>query len=979
MTIGIRGYASSWSCVAGNALDISMASDSPLGSGVYKFQVRNGIGGAIKYGPVDIDKSKIPVQAVMPRHADEQGYFWPVVVNVPTDITWNSGPYVGEVLLDGGVLATSRVYFVVRSPRPGTNSILIHYPFTTAYAYDGFFGARSCLYDSDEHFRCRRITTRKPLVASSGTDLGGDVNDSCSAAFFQNWLKDKLGLGADACSSWDLHSDPSTLSGYRMLILAGHDEYWSLEMRQNVEAFIASGGHMAVFSGNNCWWQIRFSADGSQIICHKSVLEDPLLGPDRSRVSGNWSSWPAGNPENRMTGVGFRYGFQRGSGPIYVVPPRPGEASHPAFAGLAGQSFGAGLGGEADGVDLDFSDPQRPKPTFRDGTPDNFKVLAYSAASGDAPPGRAIIGYYTNVGTVFACPVTAWIEQIAAGDGQLEIVTANVVQWLLSRSAGPTSGPGGLVTPPASWTKVDSGDFKAVTGSLQGRVFAAQGNSLYWRHPDMASGWQEADIAIPIPGSIDTLGTDLYTYYFLVAIGNRLLLFNLSKGPLDEPILSYMDELDGGKPGESFVGVTGTDHNGVVYAALRTDSIHAELRARPKDAKFLPVGDATGLRCLTAADGYLVASTTSGRLVARMGGSLIGGSPLLCDLTWFDIGEAPEILSLAHYFGILYGLAASSEGTDLMWRQIRPDTLSLPANHGRLLFYNDKTGACDVGRFLGNGDYEQANEFVVGANWTHVTRVNHRLIFFYNSIRGDGLLGQVEADGSWTEVGRPTGFGRWDLVVTDGDYVFFYKTGSSDGYVGNFDWKTGEYKNTDYRSDFSPNWKLAAALWGVASPASLGSGKFIVLYADDGTVAIGDITSGKFVTRGMGSMMPGADALVPAGQLGVFAYQSSTGKGEFGEALLSVPSGYKSFGTWPDFEQLWKLGAGRNGLVFFYRKDTGVSVAGGFSRGGEFTELNRWDPGAFASGWSHIVGIDSSPGANPLLYVNGPDAVGLGL
>ena len=47
------------------------------------------------------------------------------------------------------------------------------------------------------------------------------------------------------------------LERYRLLVSVGHDEYWSKEMRDNVENFAASGGHVVFLSGNVCWFQVR--------------------------------------------------------------------------------------------------------------------------------------------------------------------------------------------------------------------------------------------------------------------------------------------------------------------------------------------------------------------------------------------------------------------------------------------------------------------------------------------------------------------------------------------------------------------------------------------------------------------------------------------------------------------------------------------------------------------------------------------------
>ena len=49
---------------------------------------------------------------------------------------------------------------------------------------------------------------------------------------------------------------PNLLSNYRLLVSVGHDEYWSEEMRDNVEAFLENGGNAAFLSGNTCWWAV---------------------------------------------------------------------------------------------------------------------------------------------------------------------------------------------------------------------------------------------------------------------------------------------------------------------------------------------------------------------------------------------------------------------------------------------------------------------------------------------------------------------------------------------------------------------------------------------------------------------------------------------------------------------------------------------------------------------------------------------------
>ena len=60
-------------------------------------------------------------------------------------------------------------------------------------------------------------------------------------------------------------------------------------MRDAVEGFTAGGGNAAFFSGNTCWWQVRF--DDKTMACFKyRADEDPVVGSDGQRLlTGSWS------------------------------------------------------------------------------------------------------------------------------------------------------------------------------------------------------------------------------------------------------------------------------------------------------------------------------------------------------------------------------------------------------------------------------------------------------------------------------------------------------------------------------------------------------------------------------------------------------------------------------------------------------------------------------------------------------------------
>ena len=52
-------------------------------------------------------------------------------------------------------------------------------------------------------------------------------------------------------------------------MLAGHSEYWSGRERDALKAFVDRGGRLAIFSGNTCFWKVRWEDEGRTLVCHK--------------------------------------------------------------------------------------------------------------------------------------------------------------------------------------------------------------------------------------------------------------------------------------------------------------------------------------------------------------------------------------------------------------------------------------------------------------------------------------------------------------------------------------------------------------------------------------------------------------------------------------------------------------------------------------------------------------------------------------
>ena len=83
----------------------------------------------------------------------------------------------------------------------------------------------------------------------------GDVVQSWELPFIQ-WLA-RRSIPFDVCTARDVHfgnlpADHAIASAKA----AGHHEYWTWDMRTDVESFVKICGYVAFFTGNVSWWQV---------------------------------------------------------------------------------------------------------------------------------------------------------------------------------------------------------------------------------------------------------------------------------------------------------------------------------------------------------------------------------------------------------------------------------------------------------------------------------------------------------------------------------------------------------------------------------------------------------------------------------------------------------------------------------------------------------------------------------------------------
>ena len=301
---------------------------------------------------------------------------------------------------------------------------------------------------------------------------------SYDSQFFR-WAEQQ-GYGVDLASQHELHFNPGILDDYDCVVFVGHDEYWTWEMRDAVDAYVDRGGRIARFAGN-FMWQTRLEDEGRRQVCYKYIArkEDPVYqGGDVTRATNSWEAPEIGRPGALTFGLNATSGVYAGWGgcaprgvrgfPVY----RPG---HWAFAGTGlfyGDLLGADshiYGYEVDGLSYDIRHGL-PYPSADSGAPEGLEILALGMASqveesdilapedqffgdedgrfiaealyGDASDENLekvrysngmIVNFKRGKGEVFHAGTCEWVAGLLRKDAMVERVTANVLNRYLNR------------------------------------------------------------------------------------------------------------------------------------------------------------------------------------------------------------------------------------------------------------------------------------------------------------------------------------------------------------------------------------------------------------------------------------------------------------------------------------------------------------------------------------------------------------------
>ncbi|HEX8732221.1 MAG TPA: N,N-dimethylformamidase beta subunit family domain-containing protein [Ktedonobacterales bacterium] len=273
---------------------------------VYRVGWYQGRGARLLYTSPNVQGINQPAPTVDPvtRAASCANWRDPVSLQIPT--SWVSGVYIVKFTTSDNFMRYT--LFVVRDDASRA-PVLFQLALATYQAYN-LYGGRSLyiLQTGSNVFdtagRSYAVSFDRPYGSESGNSNGLGNLPQIEGPLIR--FLERTGYDMTYMADVDLVLHPQPLTQHKLLIIGGHDEYWSAGMRGAVTQARDKGVSLAFFAANNVYWQTRMAASplgpDRVVICYKSASIDPFLHSHPSEVTVNWRSQPVSQPENNLVG-----------------------------------------------------------------------------------------------------------------------------------------------------------------------------------------------------------------------------------------------------------------------------------------------------------------------------------------------------------------------------------------------------------------------------------------------------------------------------------------------------------------------------------------------------------------------------------------------------------------------------------------------------------------------------------------------------
>ena len=353
----IEGYASATSINKGGSVTVYVNSNgASFTLDLYRLGWYQGLGGRLMMSAGTLAGQSQPSCPQDTTYGLIQ-CSWNPTLTITTSTTWTTGLYLAHIRRsDTG--KDNYITFIVRDDSSNAD-ILFDSNVNTMQAYNGWGGKSLYAGLSSPPQPSKSISNAAVKVSFdrpyqafdfSGTNPNGE-DDQVLRWEYQmiRWMESQ-GFNVSYSTNVDTSNNAAAIVQHKAYVTAGHNEYWTSSMRNNLEAAANAGTNIAVFTSNSSYWQVRYETSSSGtanrvIVGFKESAStfDPLFN-DPANSTTNFRASPINRPENVFLGAMYGDFTNTDNGFPFVVS----QSSYPFYrnTGLANGNSMAGLVGD---------------------------------------------------------------------------------------------------------------------------------------------------------------------------------------------------------------------------------------------------------------------------------------------------------------------------------------------------------------------------------------------------------------------------------------------------------------------------------------------------------------------------------------------------------------------------------------------------------------------------------------------------------
>jgi hypothetical protein len=296
----IQGYADKVSVTSGESFRLYVSTTAPAFTAIaYRFGYYQGTD-ARQIWQSPETKGQLQSASSFDKATNMVSCTWSPSLTVDTK-GWPEGDYLIKLVASNGA-GQRYVPITVRSTETAGRVILV-VGVTTWQAYNGWGGYSLYGGPRGHSERSRAVSFDRPYDDYNAHDGNG--------LFFQFdqgivTFAEQHDIPVAYETDLELETHPELFKGAAAVVSDGHDEYYSLQMRNTLTAARDTGTNLAFLGANAIFRHIRWGATAlgpdRLVICYKDAPSDPMYATDKSQTTQDWRDGPDPRPENTLTG-----------------------------------------------------------------------------------------------------------------------------------------------------------------------------------------------------------------------------------------------------------------------------------------------------------------------------------------------------------------------------------------------------------------------------------------------------------------------------------------------------------------------------------------------------------------------------------------------------------------------------------------------------------------------------------------------------